>query len=437
MKKVLLLALLTLVSTFCTAQSSAIAVVTQFGNEISKFCRDKSVSAHEEKILGFTSGEDKCKLETKFMDYYHEDTYGAGNKLISSYMTDLETNIEKGLSFKMTNVKIAYDFEVPTGKHEKSAIFVQADIEYSGSLQLTTTDIFFVSNGKITNIIDSNTKMAEAGRAYRRNNYERAFQLYREIAYAKFDNFEAQYYTALLEIYKKGCKNVFCDEMRDMEAVLLTLRIVGYANNSYELQGKAKALAIAYRMDLDYGVRQNDNYGIRLLFRPMDSDRVLYYNSSTKKYGFKNLAGRIVIPCNFAYAYPFHDGRALIKTDNGKFAFIDVNGNIVTSIYDSANIAFFNGRCYCISNGVAYMIDKNDKRLAVVKDIKYKAVRPWFGKFAMLVRDDNGTLDIYKYSGESSNYVGQNLHVDFDQTNLMCRIKNRHSEEVLNFKYEW
>lgn len=46
-------------------------------------------------------------------------------------------------------------------------------------------------------------------------------------------------------------------------------------------------------------------------------------------YGFQDLSGKIVIPCQWKFADNFSEGLARVKDDNEKWLTIDKSGNIV------------------------------------------------------------------------------------------------------------
>ncbi|MBQ3691009.1 MAG: WG repeat-containing protein [Bacteroidales bacterium] len=409
--------------------ADAVDVVRRFGNELSQWCRDGKSASHLDAIESLTSGEDNCYISDKFTEYFQYDESGDGSKLLSSFLTAFKKNIKKGMYFSLSNIRIATDYDDVKGKKDTPPVYVQADVEYSGSLNLKSTNIFYVRKGKIIQIVDYSSKTAEASRNYKRRNNEAAFRLYRELAYESFTNFEAQYKTALMEIYKTGCKNVMSDEIRDMEAYLFTLRICAFCTD-YELKEKAANLLVAYSMS----ATPDELTALMACFRPLDSDRLLVYDSRTQKYGYKNQYGRLVIPYKFKKAYPFNNGRACIVTDNGKICYIDPSGNVVTSMYDSGNYAFFKGRNFCINNGTAYLIDDKDKRLKILSG-NYRSNYTVLGKYACLQRYDGG-VDVYTFSGDEV-FVGENLKLYTNVEQHCYILKNAYGEEMKKFNAEW
>ena len=143
--------------------------------------------------------------------------------------------------------------------------------------------------------------------------------------------------------------------------------------------------------------KPDETTGLIATQKPIESNRLLFFDKSRQKYGFKDLFGRVVIPCIYNVAYPFSDGRAAVITENGTKCYIDPNGNVVTSAYDGISAHFYMGRSFVLTNGTAYLIDKFDKRLVILKD-KYKTVDAGICKYTFLTRSD-GLIDVYNFSG--------------------------------------
>lgn len=67
----------------------------------------------------------------------------------------------------------------------------------------------------------------------------------------------------------------------------------------------------------------------------------LYVITKADKYGYCDSTGHLVIPCQYDYAFPFQEGRALINIKEGDrdhYGFIDQAGDIVIpAVYDNAH----------------------------------------------------------------------------------------------------
>ncbi len=87
-----------------------------------------------------------------------------------------------------------------------------------------------------------------------------------------------------------------------------------------------------------------------------------YKDMTTRKWGYKNGFGEIVIEPQFVYAYDFSDGLAKVGM-TGKYGFINEFGEIaIPCIYDGAG-DFKDGVAMVTLSGTDIMIDKNGKTL--------------------------------------------------------------------------
>ena len=380
--------------------SKSIAVVSQFGNEISQWCRDKKLGdiknedSHWYKLTALTSGSSNCIVNDNLVKRFRIDGVNDGNIDIENYITGvLDDQVINGITFRMSNVK---KFEGDAPKPKKGGpppALIQADIEFNGSLNMKMTNVFWVRNGRITKIESDTSKMSLAQKAYAKRNYETAFKLFREVAYEKFTNYEAQYYTALMEIYKDGCKGIMNDDVRDYEAYIWIIHILTYSTDS-EMTEKAAYILLTYSMN----AKPDNTAGLIASNKPMESNRLLIYDKSKDRYGFKNQYGKIVIPCMYKLALPFNDGRAAVITESGIKCYIDENGNSVTSAYDGMSMKYYMGRSFVLVKNTVYLIDKFDKRLIILQD-KYTKIESGFSKYAFLYRTD-GLIDVYNFSGK-------------------------------------
>jgi hypothetical protein len=80
--------------------------------------------------------------------------------------------------------------------------------------------------------------------------------------------------------------------------------------------------------------------------------------------GYEDLAGRAVIDARFEEAFPFVDGLAQVKSDQG-VGFIDLNGQVVVPLeFDSALLRFSRDRTVAVDDGKAWLIDTTGRRVA-------------------------------------------------------------------------
>jgi hypothetical protein len=108
------------------------------------------------------------------------------------------------------------------------------------------------------------------------------------------------------------------------------------------------------------------------------------------KYGFTDKSGKAVIPAQYDYAYPFHEGLARVKL-NKKYGFIDKQGKVVVQIkYDEAE-NFSNGVAVVTLNKKKGYVDLTGKEVVSLQyDHADKAVTD-------LLRVGNNDTGSYNY----------------------------------------
>lgn len=80
--------------------------------------------------------------------------------------------------------------------------------------------------------------------------------------------------------------------------------------------------------------------------------------------GYEDLAGRAVIDARFEQAFPFVDGLAQVKSDQG-VGFIDLDGQVVVPLeFDQALLRFSRDRTVAVDDGKAWLIDTTGRRIA-------------------------------------------------------------------------
>jgi len=80
--------------------------------------------------------------------------------------------------------------------------------------------------------------------------------------------------------------------------------------------------------------------------------------------GYEDLAGRAVIDARFEEAFPFVDGFAQVKSDQG-VGFIDLDGQVIVPLeFDSALLRFSRDRTVAVDDGKAWLIDTTGRRIA-------------------------------------------------------------------------
>lgn len=133
-------------------------------------------------------------------------------------------------------------------------------------------------------------------------------------------------------------------------------------------------------------------YGVLKDPRPFCDGLSCYYDYKTKRYGYFNRQGKIVIPARFVNAHDFSEGKAVVSTDGSTWIYIDTTGrqciNATFSVSEPGD--FHEGFAIVykrdgIRNTPCYMNAKGE----IVAGPLYNANR-FFGGYAWVYVQDNG-----------------------------------------------
>lgn len=403
MKKILLISILSAMFLCYSYAQKSVDVVQKFGTAMKQWCITDDIEFHE-KALKIASGKIKCLVDDKItQDAVLNDQSQLltnGTQEIISYLNIFQDAIMQGQKYEMSNIKPRPDFVEPTAfKNEKLPDYVSADLNLSGKLFYNTTDIFFVRDGKITKIIDysSDNSLGKAIELYSMKKYDEAFKIFRQLAYADFGNFDAQYYMTVMEIKNQGC-GYLDKHFRDKE-------LTWFITKNY-LGKNEKAIQLAFKFPLDEDKLDYIHFpGVYEWMvrckQPAQCGLMASSDAKTKSVGFVNEKGNVVIPYGqYSIAYPFHEGRALVcSLVTNKCGFVDENGNeAVPLIYQNAICDFYKGRTWCLKDNAAYLVDNQGKVLQIVPGYSGLVTYAPVGKYAMLWKNDK-EFDIYDYNG--------------------------------------
>lgn len=132
------------------------------------------------------------------------------------------------------------------------------------------------------------------------------------------------------------------------------------------------------------------------------------------KYGYINTQGKIMIPCKYQRAYPYHNEYALVMEDEENIFFIDTKGNKITSMNGDnkeETLFFINEHISLWNQGIwdeviPYVVDRNkfglkkiNGDIIVPADDKYKTITCVYNGFC-IYQTDNG-CGIMNTSGQT------------------------------------
>lgn len=112
----------------------------------------------------------------------------------------------------------------------------------------------------------------------------------------------------------------------------------------------------------DCRIRIIDNVGYLCRIEPDDEGMVFCYNFNTKKYGYMNTSGQLVVPCKFDGGTPFSEGLAAVFAEGKGWGFVNKKGVLVIphNFYEvQALFGELRQGCAVVFNGQgSYFIDK-------------------------------------------------------------------------------
>lgn len=161
-------------------------------------------------------------------------------------------------------------------------------------------------------------------------------------------------------------------------------------------------------------------------------------NTKSKWGFFDHSTGEIVITPQYEYAYPFYGDRAKVEL-NGKFGFIDPDGNIAVNIvWDECDSSFTRGNvCQVKKDQLWGLVDKNGNIIVhpqyeVIKDFEVTISRNEDSDYAALIIKDGkygfintkGNYLIEPYLDQARSFWGR-LYFDGDLSYAPVMIRDK------------
>ena len=376
-----------------TDPTSSVSKFAEYMSEWSKTGDDSYRMKMDNEVFpqkGKNSGYEKCLVGNNLMRLFAQrDSTGmlhqVGTNEVMSYLKELTKAFDEGMKYKHEEPEWKKDYEAPTyGNLEVPTQFAVMNYSTNGFLKTSGTDLFFVQGDYIVKIMDSDDPLAKALRLYHEKKYNEAFRIFREVAYAEPDNYDAQYWTTVMEIKKQGC-GFLNSKVRDMEAAWWMMRgraaCVGYdgfdndfhtihMNNIPLKSPEISLMLISIALDLDYTAlpySSNKKLFYQMLMRgglfseglmPFEKDNLM---------GYMNESGKVVIPCRFDYVFPFDSNERALVMLNGYFGYVNRMGDMaIQARYNQGCMKFINGKTFVLHGDVLLLIDENGK---VVKEV--------------------------------------------------------------------
>lgn len=404
-KRILILTLILLVSAWANAQSP-VDCVKKYNKLVVGYLINDDVEMRDEIDDLLRGGRNKCYISNTIgqdmarernieVQLMHSDTYH--NMLLNWYKNGVIR------TFELNNIEWHRDWVEPrikTENNDSPILFVSAGLHTSGSRPYNSSDLFYVQDGHIVSIEDLGSGgLGNAIRLYNQKKYDEAFNLFRSIAYTNRNAYKARYYTAVMLITGKGCKNID-KKVRDNDAAWLGLS--GYLSGDEDLS----ALARKFSMTLPFS---ESNI---IHFAPAYNGRRII-KKGHDKFGIIDDSGRMILPFRKGYAGPLScSGLAIISEPGSKNGLIDSDGNIVLP-YDYNNVLpyIYNDKIYAIKNDNLILLSKTG---VVLKNIPGAFTHLLTAtKDGHIVVVNGGKHELYNFDGQI--VMDSN---DFDSWNL-------------------
>lgn len=372
-----------------TYEIQDLEAVRQYKSAMEQWVSSKS-PLDLEKIDNLFSGQKiKCRINNGMTQEFvkHGQLRKVDDKQLQSRsMTDFIMAIEKlrkNIVINFSEPRIEYGYSEPESIDpkdvEQSLTFVSMKVKVSGAFEYSGTDLLLVREGEIVQIVSDDSSLPKAFAYYHNKQYDDAFRVFRNMAYANPVDFMAQYYTALMELHCKGCGSLN-KQVRDMECAWWIGRGI-VVNRVSDNDVRMENPYIVKLANLSKYVTSFDKLpyynshgrgladaSMRWCVEKLVKDGLMVYKNKNNRYGFMNEQGKIVIKDEYTMVIQFNnDGLACVQQD-GLLGFIDKTGAVVVPArYKSIAMQFVGGKTLAVKpDGTLVVVDTTGQELKVL-----------------------------------------------------------------------
>lgn len=426
------------------AQSYSEKIVNQFGDLMTSWCKTGD-DDYRIEIDELVSGSKGCRVDDGIMRIFvkrdNSELLSKGSVIVDNYLNCFTNSIENGLSYEHGKPFLHVEMKEPTAFSEKEEAplhFVTMDVNVSGDFWFEGTNLFFVRGDQITKIEDfkDENSLSRAIGLYSLGKYDEAFKLFRKLAYQHPDNYEAQYYTAIMEIKKQGCKEL-SGKVRDMEAAWWIVRGTVGQSPSWIKDRMSK---LYNRFSINEKVLPFNTFGKSIYLNSLEtrqliSEGLMCYKKD-RKYGYMDESGKVVIPCVYDVACPFDKlGHALVGK-KGKFGYINRRGEVIIPIiYDSAIESFQNGKTMVVKDGELQILSETGEVLTRVGDGFDSLLARIFKDCVYAFHKESNTYYVVAFSGDIKSKQKNGYKVD--ALNHCYFIEDADGNKISTDTYGW
>ncbi len=369
--KLIITIILLSLSNFSFAQTD---IVTKFWNTIAKACKERD-NIYLENSKDYVGDI----LSTEFDDII-ANQYCNGDAKFEQWYAVFEDKMysDKGVSVKINFITKKY--EEPNFYDSNPSVWYHADISLTMEGQPTRYSAYYrVKDNKIQAVNKEGSKLQKALDYYKvEQNYDKAFSLFREIAYERLNNNDAQYYTCIMLLKDQGCKKIN-KTSRLREAYHWTCK--GSLFNDKRFEGIMTRFFVKKSFEIYMTITDKNDCAIyedQFVFFPPFSKNGLCAYLEKGKFGYVDINDKVVIKPQFEVATNFGDnGLALVKK-NGKYGYINQQGTfVIPAVYDYATYFVPKTQNAVVSRNGTISIIRSDGSIELSKKIDGKISLPF------------------------------------------------------------
>lgn len=364
-RSLILLALLLPLAAQGAVKRSPVEVVSYFGKCMSQYLDGEDDIQYRSALDAITVGRMKCLVDDNITDWISKQRgLPDGTMHIDDYLTQLrQWSFDEDIAYSMERPVVEKDFDIPTlGRDTKAAEpmqVVSARVHVSGDRTYDMTEIFFVRGDAITKIHSITMGEKSIGYAlwlYNQKKYDEAFQIFRSIAHRNPRNYEAIYYTTVMEIRRQGCSSLAAS-VRDMEAAcnLFKAVVINRLSENKKLPITDDSLEELVRLAYYSGVNYKSIPYLGTQFASVLYSRFQIASEDRMQVMKKGLAGfvddkgHLVIPYKYDSSFGFNgEGYAAVSLpEDGNWGYIDRYGKEVVPVkWDSVSYDTKDGKAF-------------------------------------------------------------------------------------------
>ncbi len=419
---------------------TAVEIVNQFGDWLSEYLSTDDQRVREKIYSIAPDGGNAerlrcmhCLVDNGISNILSKDETDGfdGDCQIETYLNKLTLEKHK-LKFTHGIPILLKDYKEPvafTDKKTPMRLFVKMDVTIKGDINYSGTDVFFIDGDRISMIVDAGNPLSKGVELYSSKRYEEAFRLFRELAYKAPNNFEAQYYTAVMEIKKQGC-GFLGAKVRDMEAAWWIIR--GGSWRLSELESKF----MVDKKKLPFSELNNDIYLSLLREMKLVSESRIPFRSKNGLYGYMNEEGKEIKQPQYNLAFSFDPcGLAPVVKDS-KVGFVDKGDSVVIPIqYDDAMLQWKDNKTFVLKDSQLLIIDKNGivlNQLGIGYD---KIGLRFFGDKVYVHNANSDKWYVYNINGDIDSVENTLYYIDLHK---MCYFTmNKKGERLREEPFGW